>query len=152
MFTERERRQKVKRMPKSRRERTDIIFHQIRSMLGPHLLTRKYAKRFDAEIDRANKWGFAMAKSWGCCYAATEALFHMAAGQEGYRPHVMRVDAETTHWFLRNPQSGHVLDPTFDQFLAPLDYTRARACGFLTKSPSRRARTIMDDISRWEKP
>ncbi len=80
----------------------------------------------------------------GHCYVATEALYHMGAKDEGYRPHVLQVELGT-HWFLKDSQ-GAILDPTAAQFPELPDYQAGRCCGFLTRQPSRRTRTVMAGI------
>ena len=48
-------------------------------------------------------------------------------------------------FFLRH-RTGQVLDLTADQFLTPVPHDRAVGKGFLTRSPSRRARLIMQRV------
>ena len=85
----------------------------------------------------------------GHCYIAAEALWHLIGGRRSnYQPCVLThalwpqgLDPGETHWFLRNGDS--ILDPTAVQFKEPIAYTRARACGFLTKKPCRRAQLLI---------
>src|SRR5271166_4525927 len=61
-------------------------------------------------------------QSWGCCYPAAEALWHLWGKKvTGLVPCYLRYEVApgvfTTHWFLRatdNP--GFAVDPTFFQF------------------------------------
>ena len=85
--------------------------------------------------------------SWGCCYFAAEALYHLGARDEGFVPayiHVGDIEGSifSTHWILIRAD-GRVLDPTADQFNVPPDYRKARRCGFQTKNPSGRAKRLM---------
>ena len=58
----------------------------------------------------------------------------------GLKPFVMKIRGKT-HWFLKD-KNGKVIDPTAKQFNIPIDYTKARACGFLTKKMSKRAQKL----------
>lgn len=79
----------------------------------------------------------------GHCYVASEAMWHALGGKDsGFTPAVIRHEG-ATHWFLRNARTGDVLDLTADQFSSPVPYSRGRGCGFLTRSPSRRARIVL---------
>ncbi len=82
-------------------------------------------------------------KTFGHCYAASEALWYLLGGKSsGYQPQVLRVQGGT-HWFLKHKLSGKVLDPTAKQFLEPINYAAAIRCPFLTGKPSSRAAIIM---------
>jgi len=79
------------------------------------------------------------------CYHASEALYHLLGGaRSGYVPVHGPNPGGGAHWWLERRDTGAILDPTGDQF--PGGYRRygegVRA-GFLTKEPSRRARTVM---------
>lgn len=78
----------------------------------------------------------------GHCYVASEAYFHLKGGKEaGYKP--MRIRHEgSPHWFVANPD-GTYTDLTADQFRTPVPYEQGVGCGFLTREPSARARTVM---------
>lgn len=77
----------------------------------------------------------------GHCYVAAEALYHLAAKREGYKPATLRHEC-AVHWYLVSAD-GAVLDPTVEQFETVPDYLCGRRRGFLTLEPSRRARTLM---------
>ena len=82
----------------------------------------------------------------GHCYVASEALFHLMGGPAaGLTPHTVRV-GDAVHWFLRNAR-GDVLDLTAAQFDCEVPYHLSRGRGFLTRGPSKRARTLMDRMS-----
>jgi hypothetical protein len=80
-----------------------------------------------------------------------EALYHLLGGKEvGLVPHSMRWEGDV-HWFLVWEAKGLsgfdiVIDPTVSQFKVQPDYSRARARGFLTKNPSKRARELMERL------
>ncbi len=77
----------------------------------------------------------------GFCYISCEVLFFLAARKNiVLKPYVMRVENDT-HWFLKDLK-GKVIDPTAKQFDYKLDYNGGRCCGFLTKTPSKRAKEL----------
>lgn len=87
----------------------------------------------------------------GHCYVAAEALFHLLGGKEaGWTPYILthqswpeELDRGETHWFLKH-RSGLIADPTAGQIEGgAIPYKRAMGKGFLTKAPSRRARTVL---------
>ncbi len=80
--------------------------------------------------------------TFGHCYVASEAAYYMLGGkEEGWKPmHMKRLGA--SHWFLKH-ESGFILDLTYNQFKSPLDYSKARGTGFLTKTPSKRAKKLL---------
>jgi hypothetical protein len=88
----------------------------------------------------------------GHCYITAEALWHLIGGKaSGYMPHVLThaawpegLDPGETHWFLR--KSRRILDPTAGQFDGEIAYDKGRACGFLSREPSRRAKTLMERV------
>lgn len=87
-------------------------------------------------------------KRRGNCYVTAEALYHLLGGKRaGYRPHFVKHEGDT-HWYLvldipSKEGKRIVIDPTASQFKAPPPYQFGRACGFLTKRPSKRAREMM---------
>lgn len=87
----------------------------------------------------------------GHCYAASEALYHLLGGKAaGFTPMRIRHEGEP-HWYLRGPD-GTYLDPTEDQFATPVPHTDGTGCGFLTKAPSARARTLIDRVIAFTAP
>jgi hypothetical protein len=84
-------------------------------------------------------------KTAGHCYVASEAVYHALGGKAaGYTP--MQIKHEgTSHWFLKH-SSGKILDATSDQFATAVPYEKAKGRGFLTKEPSRRAKTLMSRL------
>lgn len=112
---------------------------QIVSVLSPDLLKPKY--RF--MDDPANPTA-------GHCYHAAEALWHLLGGKaSGWRPQVYREDDGVTHWWLRHA-GGKIADPTAAQYQGePLPYARGlgKACGFMTRLPSRPAKIIIERVT-----
>jgi hypothetical protein len=82
---------------------------------------------------------------WGHCYIATEVLYYLWGKQRGYKPQVLKLDNGGTHWFLR--KGCHIVDPTQKQFDMPVDYSKGKGCGFLTKMPSKRAVILLNRMN-----
>jgi hypothetical protein len=79
----------------------------------------------------------------GHCYVASEVLYHLLGGAAaGWVPQHLRHEG-APHWFVRNLRTGEVLDATAAQFRRPPPYRRARGKGFLTRTPSARARRVL---------
>lgn len=114
----------------------------IRAELGPHLVKKNYLK---------HRPKFA-SNSWGCCYVASEALYHLWGKANGYTPMCLpyRVNREMdgNHWFLEQRASGLQVDITSDQFNSDNHpyYIHAKPKGFMTKAPSKRAQIIIDGV------
>ena len=120
-------------MPTAPRARR--LIQRIQRALSPDLLSAKY-------VDCALEHPVA-----GHCYAAAEALFHAMGGKAAGLTAMVARDADGgTHWWLVD--SAHrVLDPTAEQFTAfgkEPPYAQGRRVGFLTRTPSRRARAILE--------
>lgn len=95
-------------------------------------------------------------KLWGQCYVASEAMWHAAARKEGFAP-VQGVVFNVSHWFLRHPGTGEILDLTADQFASniwsiPGELLRlwqeGRGRPFLSSQPSKRARIVLEYLDR----
>jgi len=57
--------------------------------------------------------------------------------------------ATVTHWFLRNEETGKIVDLTADQFdpiSADPNHAGGTAAGFLTTDPSERAEQVIEAI------
>lgn len=107
----------------------DELVARVRAVLTPDLLHPAYRHNPKAH-----------------CYAASEALYHLLGGKaSGYTPQTVRHEG-SVHRFLRHA-NGSILDPTADQFRTPPPYHAARGRGFLTREPSKRARTIIQRIN-----
>jgi hypothetical protein len=114
----------------------------VQSLLTHDLLTPKWRKIV----------GQSKALYKGHCYAASEAVFHILGGTEnGWVPQIIRherwplgLNPGETHWFIKNSNTGEIIDPTSEQFLPySIDYSCSKGCGFLTSKPSKRAKTII---------
>jgi len=81
----------------------------------------------------------------GHCYVASEALYHLLGGKEsGLTPHSGKL-GQGMHWWLED-ETGAVLDPTMDQLPEGYNYHAGRGRGFLTKTPSKRAQTLIERV------
>ncbi len=116
------------------------LISRIQSVLSPEMLLPKFRRMCPPDAH----------KTWGQCYAATEALFHMLGGFDGdWRPVRGKDDDGIVHWWLEN-SAGQRLDPTAEQYTSQgkePPYDRGRRAGFLTREPSKRARAIIDKVS-----
>lgn len=87
----------------------------------------------------------------GLCYTASEAIYHLS--DDPLKPYCVRWGSKPhqTHWYLKHRETGQRIDVTASQFPA-VDfvnlYNHEVGKGFLTKGPSRRARLVLDRISR----
>jgi len=81
----------------------------------------------------------------GHCYVVAEVLkWHFGA-----RWTPMQIGHENdSHWFLKNKDTGEILDPTAPQFKTPVPYKNARGRGFLTKELSKRARILLERVQQ----
>lgn len=113
------------------------LVRRIQSVLSPDLLLPKFRKMCPPDAH----------KTWGQCYAATEALFHALGGFDGeWVPARGKDDDGIVHWWLEHKQSGEILDPTSEQYTSrgqQPPYDRGRRAGFLTRDPSKRAAQIL---------
>lgn len=84
----------------------------------------------------------------GHCYAASEALYHIFGSSLNWIP-VCGRDETGTHWWLKSRHTNEILDITSEQFTffgKKPPYENSRPCGFLTKQPSKRAKTIINRL------
>lgn len=107
---------------------------KIQENLTPDFLSPKYKKRLTKESH----------PFFGHCYVATEAMYYLYGIKMGYKPNVMRIDDNTTHWFLK--KNNEIIDITKDQFDFELDYSLGRGCGFLTPLPSKRTKDLINKM------
>jgi hypothetical protein len=114
------------------------LMKRIQSALSPDLLKKQYV-----EANKCNPMH-------GHCYVASEALYHgLGDERAGYVPVRGRDDAGIVHWWLKNRETGEILDPTAMQYTSlgmEPPYSRGTPAGFLTRDPSQRARTILERI------
>lgn len=73
----------------------------------------------------------------------------MGGKKAGLKPYTVKHEGDT-HWFLMMTRVGNVfpviIDPTASQFKTCPPYLEARARGFLTKEPSKRAKKLMKEL------
>jgi hypothetical protein len=91
-------------------------------------------------------------KTFGHCYTVTEFLYHQWGRTRGYKPQVVRVPEmdNTTHWYLKHPKTGHIVDGTKEQFEFKgirIPYENGKGCGLQTKDPSQRCQDLMRRIA-----
>ena len=108
------------------------LIKRIQENLSPNLLNDKYRRSITKDSH----------PYFGHCYVATEALYHLQGKKLGYKPQVLRIDENTTHWYLR--KGDEIVDITKEQFIGQIDYSKGRGCGFLTKHPSKRTQWLIN--------
>lgn len=80
----------------------------------------------------------------GHCYVSAETLHVLLGGKEAGSV-ACRVKHEgSTHWWVQ--YHGQELDPTAGQFQTPVPYHEGVRTGFLTKTPSSRACTLIGRV------
>lgn len=115
-------------------ERT--LVRKIRSVLTPDLLKPQYRKHWSPGNP-----------TFGHCYVASEALYHLLGGDRSEWMPARGRDKNGVHWWLEHRETGKILDPTADQYQkAKPPYQNGRRAGFLTKQPSKRAQEVMRRI------
>ena len=116
----------------------DNLMQKIKSNLTPDLLRPEYRR-----LNLNNPM-------FGHCYIASEALFYLSGGKaSGLAIKRGRDDSNTSHWWLENKETGEILDPTVEQYdMFDLDppYQVGVRTGFLTRTPSKRAITLMQRV------
>ncbi|MBD7912935.1 hypothetical protein [Clostridium cibarium] len=70
----------------------------------------------------------------GYCYIISEAIYHYYADINYTPMYIPLPHNKGTHWFLKNKQTGTILDFTANQFDKPIDYTLGIGCGFMKGS------------------
>jgi hypothetical protein len=86
--------------------------------------------------------------TYGHCYIATEAVYHLWGRKAGYVPYVLK-HKYGTHWRLVNEATGEIIDPTLPQLGGEaFAYHLGHRQAFLTSKPSARARELMRRMSR----
>lgn len=96
------------------------LFDLVRSLLGPHLLTKNFTDRPDSPY-------------YGHCFHATVALYKLLGGKAAGYAVWKAVDSEgISHYWLTSPQNV-IIDPTVEQYtdynLAP-PYMHGKRTGF----------------------
>ena len=109
---------------------------RIHGVLSPNLLKPKYRR----ELDDRDYASF----TFGHCYVAAEAAYHLFAKDEGFVPYMAKACEGQTHWWLVNERTEEIIDPTFPQLRGDYSlYKNGKRRPFLTKLPSKRARELM---------
>jgi len=89
---------------------------------------------------------------YGHCYVATEAMFHLLGGKDGYFAPCCGKDSEgIVHWWLQDKRSGAIVDITADQYYSvgkKPPYFKGKRKGFLTKVPSKRAKILIERVKQ----
>lgn len=99
----------------------------IQESLTPDLLKPKYR-------NGVNRYA-------GHCYVASETLYHLMGGKEsGLKPFGLG-----DHWWLQDG-SDQIIDITSAQFDYKFPYYLGRHRSFLTRTPSKRAKILMERI------
>jgi len=92
----------------------------------------------------------------GHCFVAANALYHLINGaRTGWDMKVIHKEhlkdlADDTHWFLQHRKTGHILDPTADQFEGnEVPYHKGVGCGTSQNAddqghPTKRAQVVID--------
>jgi hypothetical protein len=123
----------------------DVEFaRQVREVLTPDLLKPQYLKKLKKDDDI----------SCGHCYHAVEAIYHKFGKFNGFTPKYLTskdfpdgLPKGDTHWFIQNNKTGEIIDPTSQQFgKTPIPYEKGTGAGFLTKEPSKPAKTILERL------
>lgn len=79
----------------------------------------------------------------GHCYVASETLFHLLGGAtSAWTPQSISHEG-SPHWYLKNKETGEIVDPTASQFQTPVPYAQGKGKGFLTKLPSKRTLVVL---------
>lgn len=87
----------------------------------------------------------------GHCYVGCEALYHLIDKENYYICYAVYNDegGRATHWWLEHKKNGLILDATKEQYthfgMTPPYHLKKRG-SFLTKHPSKRAKTVIDRI------
>jgi len=119
------------------------LIRGIQAVLEPSLLRPRYRKQVEANPE--------LHCTFGHCYAASEALWHLLGGMgSDWRPVVGNHPEYGPHWWLVN-SAGERLDPTAEQFSdlgTTPPYEHGGKKGFLTREPSARAAEIIRRVGQ----
>jgi len=86
----------------------------------------------------------------GHCYIASEAIYHAFGGKEKWSAYAGRDHNNGTHWWLKNKDTGEIVDPTKEQYTSlgiEPPYDKGRPCAFLTREPSQRAQKLIARVN-----
>ena len=113
-------------------------------VLSPDLLRKDWRLRMEKEHH-----------TYGHCYVAAEALYHLIGGIESvFEPRYAKYydkddQCWCTHWWLYSSKLKSIYDPTKEQYTfcgVEPPYHNKRTSGFLTKHPSKRAVIVMNRV------
>ncbi len=111
----------------------DQLGQLVVSQLTPDLLAPSFASSPSVKSN----------PTFGHCYVASEALYHLAGGKKArLRPWRLKTSDDTWHWWLVEGD-GRVIDLTVSQFAEAPSYECGTRASFLSKRPSARARKVM---------
>lgn len=117
----------------------DKYIQIIHESLSKDLLKKQYQKDYDN-----------LHFTTGHCYIASEAIYHAFGGKENWSAYAGRDHDNGTHWWLKNKDTGEIVDPTKEQYtslgLEP-PYDKGRPCAFLTREPSQRAQKLIERVN-----
>lgn len=85
---------------------------------------------------------------WGHCYVASEAYYHVKKDKRDLTPMTIDMDG-TTHWYLRDNETGKYIDLTESQFDEPVPHEEGRGRGFPVpgEEPSNRTMELFEDMA-----
>lgn len=88
----------------------------------------------------------------GHCYVASEAYFYADGGEDSDLDVYCLSHSNGTHWFLKNPENGEIVDLSIekpqDGYSIPYEDATHRA--FITGyTPSQRAEKINEELDLW---
>jgi len=99
----------------------------------------------------------------GHCYIASEAFYHLTGGKERWQVERISIEVEEpgsrdatteyTHWYLREQETGDIVDLTAEQFTEykhddiTINYDKGTPTGFLTGDPSKRAQKLISSLN-----
>lgn len=113
----------------------------VQRCLHPGLLKPRYRKAL-TRIPKERR------HLYGQCYVASEAVYHLLGGKRAGWVPVNLTTKTGPHWYLRNRNTGQIVDPTAGQFACELNYARGRAIGFLTRQPSKKAKSVIACVKK----
>lgn len=127
-------------MNKKNNPKTKKLIKLVQNALTPELLSKEW-KNQSSPLE-------------GHCYVAAEALYYLLK-DKSWKPMVASYrenNRKATHWWLEHRLSGEIADPTKEQYLpGNPPYEIGRGSGFLTKQPSKRARTVIERVRKYNK-
>lgn len=113
-----------------------IAIKRVQACLRPEYLKPKYREALPRIPKKRRPF-------YGQCYVAAESIYFLLGGKaRGWVPVNLKTKTGP-HWYIKNRNTGEILDPTAGQFACELDYGRGINKGFLTKKPSKIAQKVI---------